>query len=77
MGSGGVRDREKVMRGLKKMETIILPGYLHYQKNYFREREALDGKTTAGAANIKIDGTNKWMTVVIQNAVNEKQLSKI
>lgn len=65
------------MRGLKKVDTIILPGYPHYQKNYFKEREALDGNTPAEAANIKIDGTNKWITVLIQNAVNEKQLSKI
>lgn len=36
--NGEVRDREKVMRGLKKMDTTILPGYRLYH-NYFGEHE--------------------------------------
>lgn len=50
----------------KKMYTPILTGYQLYH-NYFREHEGLDGKTPAEAANIKIEGRNKWITV-IQNA---------
>jgi putative transposase len=42
--NGEVRDREKVMRGLKKPDTEILPGYQIYH-NYFRPHEALKGKT--------------------------------
>lgn len=64
--NGEVRDREKVMRGLKKMDTVVLPGYQLYH-NYFREHEGLEGKTPAEAAGIKIEGKNKWVTV-IQNA---------
>jgi putative transposase len=64
--NGEIRDREKVMRGLKKMDTVVLKGYQIYH-NYFREHEGLDGKTPAEAANIKIEGRNKWITV-IQNA---------
>jgi transposase-like protein len=64
--NGEIRDREKVMRGLKKMDTAILPGYQLYH-NYFRPHEGLDGMTPAEAANIKIEGKNKWITV-IQNA---------
>jgi len=64
--NGEVRDREKVMRGLKKNETPVLKGYQLYH-NYIRPHEALDGKTPAEAYGIKIEGENKWMTL-IQNA---------
>lgn len=64
--NGEVRDREKVMRGLKKMDTLILAGYQLYH-NYFREHQGLVGKTPAEVAGIKIEGQNKWVTV-IQNA---------
>lgn len=67
--NGEIRDREKVMRGLKKSDTAILKGYQIYH-NYFREHQGLDGTTPAEAANIKIEGQNKWVTV-IQNAAKE------
>lgn len=57
------------MRGLKKMDTPILKGYQLYH-NYFGEHEALEGRTPADVANIKIEGRNRWITV-IQNAANE------
>jgi len=41
--NGEIRDREKVMRGLKKPEKPIIPGYQIYH-NYVRPHEALDGK---------------------------------
>jgi transposase-like protein len=64
--NGEVRDREKVMRGLKNADTPILTGYqiLH---NYMRPHEGLDGKTPAEVCGIKIEGENKWITL-IQNA---------
>lgn len=68
--NGEVRDREKVMRGLKIKETPILPGYQIYH-NYMRLHEALKGKTPVGACGIKVEGDNKWMTL-IQNARLEK-----
>jgi len=64
--NGEVRDREKVMRGLKKKDTAILKGYQVFH-NYIRPHEALDGKTPAELAGIKIEGENKWITL-IQNA---------
>jgi putative transposase len=64
--NGEVRDREKVMRGLKKSDTPILEGYQIYH-NYIRPHEALDGSTPAEACGIKIEGKNKWVTL-IQNA---------
>jgi putative transposase len=64
--NGEVRDREKVMRGLKRTDTKILTGYQIYH-NYFRPHEALDGKTPAEKCGIVIEGQNKWKTV-IENA---------
>jgi hypothetical protein len=64
--NGEVRDREKVMRGLKKVETPILTGYQIFH-NYVRPHEALEGQTPAEVCGIKIEGKNKWLTL-IQNA---------
>ena len=71
--NGALRDREKVMCGLKKMDSPIIKGAQLYH-NYIREHEGLNGKTPAEAANIRIEGTNKWMTI-IQNAAHEKQIT--
>jgi putative transposase len=64
--NGEVRDREKVMRGLKKMNTSVLPGYQMYH-NYFRPHEGIGNITPAEKCGIKIEGENKWVTL-IQNA---------
>jgi len=64
--NGEIRDREKVMRGLKKEDSPILKGYQVFH-NYIREHEGLDGKTPAEACGIKVEGKNKWLTL-IQNA---------
>lgn len=69
--NGEIRDREKVMRGLKKEDTPIIDGYKIFH-NYIRTHEGLDGKTPAEASGIKIEGNNKWITL-IQNA----QVSKV
>jgi transposase-like protein len=64
--NGEIRDREKVMRGLEKVDTPILSGYQIYH-NYVRPHEGLEGKTPAEAAGIDVRGQNKWVTI-IQNA---------
>jgi putative transposase len=64
--NGEVRDREKVMRGLKKVDTPVLIGYQIYH-NYVRPHEELEGKIPAEVCGIKIKGNNKWMTL-IENA---------
>jgi putative transposase len=64
--NGEIRDREKTMRGLKKRRTVILSGYQLFH-NYIRPHEALGGKTPAEACGIKVEGQNKWLTL-IQNA---------
>jgi transposase-like protein len=64
--NGEIRDREKVMRGLKTKDTPILSGYQIFH-NYIRPHETLDGKTPSEACGIRIEGQNKWKTL-IQNA---------
>lgn len=64
--NGEIRDREKVVRGLKKKDSPLLKGYQLYH-NYVRPHMALDGDTPADRAGIEIQGDNKWITL-IQNA---------
>jgi hypothetical protein len=64
--NGEIRDREKIMRGLKVNATSILTGYQLFH-NYIRPHESLNRKTPAEAAGITIEGQNKWKTL-IQNA---------
>jgi len=59
--NGEVRDRKKVIRGLKKEDTPILAGYQIFH-NYMRGHEGLDGKTPAEACGIEVKGENKWTT---------------
>lgn len=64
--NGEIRDREKTMRGLKKKDTSILKGYQLFH-NYIRPHQGLEGKTPSKVAGIKVEGDNKWITL-IQNA---------
>ena len=68
--NGEIRDREKVMRSLKKPDTPILTGYQIYH-NYVRPHIALDGQTPADKAGIEIKGKDKWLTI-IQNASSDR-----
>jgi putative transposase len=64
--NGEVRDREKTMRGLKRMDTPILKGYQIYH-NFVRPHEGLNGETPGERAGIKVEGLDKWKTI-IENA---------
>jgi transposase-like protein len=68
--NGEVRDREKIVRGVKKSDSSLLKGYQIYH-NYVRPHMALDGRTPAEAAGIHVKGKNKWLTL-IQNAANSR-----
>lgn len=57
------------MRGLKSTDTPIIAGYQIFH-NYMRPHEALNGKTPAEACGIKVEGDNKWLTL-IQNASHQ------
>ena len=67
--NGEIRDKEKTTRGVKKMDSVVLKDYQLYH-NYFIEHDGLVGKTPADVAKIKIEGQNKWITV-IQNATKQ------
>ncbi|MGH9975951.1 MAG: IS6 family transposase, partial [Nitrososphaeraceae archaeon] len=64
--NGEVRDREKVMRGLKKVDTAVLTGYQLYH-NFMRPHEGIANLTPAEKCGVKIEGENKWKTI-IENA---------
>jgi putative transposase len=64
--NGEIRDREKVMRSLKKPNSPILSGYQIFY-NYVRPHMALENQTPAEKAGITVKGSNKWLTL-IQNA---------
>jgi transposase-like protein len=71
--NGEIRDREKVMRSLKKPDTPIITGMQIFH-NYVRPHMALEGKTPSQLAGIDVQGDNKWLTL-IQNA-SEKEGAK-
>jgi hypothetical protein len=68
--NGELRDREKVVRGVKKPDSPLISGLQIYH-NYVRPHMALDGQTPADKAGIKVEGKNKWLTL-IQNASKRK-----
>ena len=61
---GTLKDRTKVMRGMKSLDTAkaILDGWLIYY-NFFRPHESLNDKTPAEVAKIKFSYKN-WLDVV-------------
>lgn len=50
-----------------KVRNLILCGYYPIYHNYIRPHMGLNGMTPAEACGVKIEGDNKWMTL-IQNA---------
>ena len=72
--NGEIRDREKVFRGLKKIDTPLIDGMKTYY-NFTKKHGSLKGKTPAEQAMIKVDGKNKWITL-IQNASLYKENSE-
>ena len=64
--NGEIRDREKIMRSLKKDDSSIISG-MQIHHNFIRSHMGIDGKTPSEEAGIKVEGSNKWITL-IQNA---------
>ena len=73
--NGELRQREKVMRTLEKPDTAILSGMQIYH-NYVRPHEALNGRTPSEAAGIKVEGENKWITLIQNASQNVKTVRK-
>jgi len=71
-----VREREKVMRGLKKNESEIVDGFRIYY-NFIRPHMGLEGKTPAEVAGIKLKlGENKWKSLIERSSRNVKTKEK-
>jgi hypothetical protein len=68
--NGELRDREKIVRGVKKSDSPLLTGLQIYH-NYVRPHMALDGQTPSEKAGIQIKGNDKWLTL-IQNATRKQ-----
>ena len=60
------------MRSLKKANSPILTGYQVFH-NYIRPRMALNPQTPADKTGIKVEGENKWLTL-IQNATRKRKI---
>jgi transposase-like protein len=61
---GSLKDRTKILRGLKKPETArrFLEGWLiHY--NFFRPHEGIEGKTPADKAGVKFEHKD-WLDLI-------------
>ena len=70
--NGEIRDREKVFRGLKKFNTPIFAGMRTYY-NFTKKHGALKGATPADAARIRVDGRNRWKTIIQNAALHREQ----
>jgi hypothetical protein len=51
--------------------NCAIPSGMQIYHNYIRPHQALKGKTPAEVAGIKVEGVNKWLTI-IQNASRNK-----
>ncbi|MCX6676846.1 MAG: IS6 family transposase [Methanothrix sp.] len=60
---GTIREREKIMRGIKVDDTPIIPMNKIYY-NFVRPHMGLDEATPAEAAGVGIGGENKWMELL-------------
>jgi hypothetical protein len=61
--NGEIRDREKVVRGVKKEDSPLIAGMQIYH-NYVWPHMALEGKTPADLCGIKVEGNDKWLTLI-------------
>ena len=55
--------REKVVRGIKKTDSVMFDDYQIYH-NYVRPHVSLDGKAPSEACDITTQGDDKWKTLI-------------
>ena len=68
--NGTFRYREVAFRGLKKDDTAMIPGFRVYY-NYVKKHSGIGGKTPAEEVGIKVEGANKWKTLIQNAALNQ------
>ena len=71
--NGGIMDREKIFRGLKRFDTPLIDVLKAYH-NFTKKYGSLKGRTPTEQALIEVNGKNKWITL-IQNASLHKENS--
>ncbi|MGV8175721.1 MAG: hypothetical protein ACP5OU_08480 [Methanothrix sp.] len=68
---GSIREREKIMRGIKVDDTPIIPmNQIYY--NFVWPHMGLDGKTPAEAAGVGIYKENRWEEL-LKRSINTKR----
>lgn len=72
---GTVRERNKVMRAVKKPNTSIIEGQRIYY-NHIRPHMGLGGKIPAEAARLTLGlGVNKWKSIIEKSADGQNEMS--
>lgn len=66
-----VRERTKVQRGWKTMQTPLAEG-LRIQYNFVKPHAALNGQTPAEVAGIGMEGQNKWLRLLAKSLEAKK-----
>jgi transposase-like protein len=72
---GSIRQREKVMRGIKIKSTPIVEGHRLYY-NFIKPHEALEGRTPSEEAGIIIEGKDKWLTLM-RTAIKQQKSKEL
>ena len=68
--NGEFRDREKIVRGIKVKDSVLINGYQMYH-NYLRPHMGLNGQTPAEKCGIDIQGNNKWLTLIQNSSLKQ------
>jgi len=71
--NGRLRERIKVQRGWKSMQTQIAEGQ-RIQYNFVKPHMALQNQTPAQAAGVGVVSKNKWMELLVKSLSDSKQL---
>ena len=75
--NGTVRERDKVMRGMKKKETatVLMEGLKNYH-NFLRPHMGIENETPAERANINLElGRNRWQSIIRKGAIKRRNKS--
>lgn len=72
---GTHRERNKVQRGLKKEDTLIIPGQRIYY-NFIKPHQSLGGATPSQVAGVELPlGENKWLDLMKKSLDTTKNLT--